>query len=92
MTSSSNLSIYLVLQNPNELEDWLGDFNTMSKVVITGAYGVPPLANAKEGDKFQFERLGYYCVDRDSTADEVVFNRTVTLRDSYKPTKLTSKK
>jgi len=48
----------LVLQNPNELEDWLGDFNTMSKVVITGAYGVPPLANAKEGDKFQFERLG----------------------------------
>lgn len=50
--------IFSVSQNPNELEDWLGDFNTTSKEVITGAFGVPPLANAKEGDKFQFERLG----------------------------------
>ncbi|KAG0604844.1 hypothetical protein M758_9G012600 [Ceratodon purpureus] len=74
-------------ENPNEVEDWLGDFNTQSKEVITGAYGVPPLVNAKVGDRFQFERLGYYCVDRDSTAQKVVFNRTVTLRDSYKPTK-----
>ncbi|XP_024366735.1 glutamine--tRNA ligase, cytoplasmic [Physcomitrium patens] len=79
-------------ENPNELEDWLGDFNTNSKEVISGAYAVPPLANSKVGDKFQFERLGYYCVDRDSTPEKVVFNRTVTLRDSYKPSKPAAKK
>jgi len=72
-------------ENPNEVEDWLGDFNTNSKEVIRDAYAVPPLRHAKEGDKFQFERLGYYCVDRDTTDDKIVFNRTVTLRDSYKP-------
>ena len=53
--------MFFVLQNPSEVEDWLGDFNTNSKEVITNAYGVPPLANAKVGDKFQFERLGGAC-------------------------------
>jgi hypothetical protein len=38
-----------------------------------------------------FGFAGYYCVDRDSTAEKVVFNRTVTLRDSYKPTKPVAK-
>jgi hypothetical protein len=55
------LPIFLDLQNPNEVEDWLGDFNTKSKEVITSAYAVPPLANAKVGDRFQFERLGGTC-------------------------------
>ena len=35
------------------------------------------------GDRFQFERLGYYCVDADSTPECIVFNRTVTLKDSF---------
>ncbi|CAL5096754.1 unnamed protein product [Urochloa decumbens] len=70
-------------ENPAELEDWLGDLNPQSKEVIKGAYAVPSLANAMLGDKFQFERLGYFSVDSDSTPEALVFNRTVTLKDSY---------
>ncbi len=43
----------------------------------------PSLKDAKAGDKFQFQRLGYFCVDKESTADKMVFNRTVPLRDSW---------
>lgn len=70
-------------ENPAELEDWLGDMNPHSKIVISDAYAVPALRDAAVGDKFQFERLGYFVVDQDSTSDKLVFNRTVTLRDSY---------
>ncbi|PKA63404.1 Glutamine--tRNA ligase [Apostasia shenzhenica] len=70
-------------ENPAELENWLADMNPNSKEVISGAYAVPSLAKAVMGDKFQFERLGYFAVDPDSTTDKLVFNRTVTLRDSY---------
>ena len=44
----------------------------------------PSLKEAKSGDKFQFQRIGYFCVDKDSRADHLVFNRTVPLRDSWK--------
>ncbi|XP_047330436.1 glutamine--tRNA ligase, cytoplasmic isoform X2 [Impatiens glandulifera] len=70
-------------ENPAEVEDWLGDLNPNSKVVVPAAYTVPCLKNAAVGDTFQFERLGYYVVDKDSTPEKLVFNRTVTLRDSY---------
>uniref|UniRef100_R7W940 glutamine--tRNA ligase n=1 Tax=Aegilops tauschii TaxID=37682 RepID=R7W940_AEGTA len=70
-------------ENPAELEDWLGDLNPHSKEVVKDAYAVPSLATAVLGDKFQFERLGYFAVDTDSTPEKLVFNRTVTLRDSY---------
>ncbi|XP_021751680.1 glutamine--tRNA ligase, cytoplasmic-like [Chenopodium quinoa] len=70
-------------ENPAELDDWLGDLNSNSKVVIPEAYAVPPLRNAVLSDRFQFERLGYFAVDKDSTPEKLVFNRTVTLRDSY---------
>ncbi|XP_078177532.1 glutamine-tRNA ligase, putative / glutaminyl-tRNA synthetase, putative / GlnRS [Carex rostrata] len=70
-------------ENPGELEDWLSDLNPNSKEVIQGCYAVPSLAKAVLGDKFQFERLGYFAVDTDSIPDKLVFNRTVTLRDSY---------
>ena len=43
----------------------------------------PSLGTARPGDRFQFERLGYFCVDPDSAADALVFNRIVTLRDSW---------
>jgi len=43
----------------------------------------PSLKEAKVGDKFQFQRLGYFCVDKDSTEEKMVFNRTVPLRDSW---------
>lgn len=70
-------------ENPAELDDWLGDLNPKSKVLIPNAYGVDSLRNAKVGEKFQFERLGYFVVDEDSTPEKLVFNRTVTLKDSY---------
>jgi|SRR6218665_829018 len=56
--------------NPNSLE------------IITG-YLEPSLATAKNGERFQFQRLGYYCVDKDSSAEKLVFNKTVGLRDTW---------
>ncbi len=47
----------------------------------------PSLQTVKPGDKFQFQRLGYFCVDKDSTEEHLVFNRTVPLRDSWKKKK-----
>jgi len=70
-------------ENPAELDDWLGDLNPQSKVVVPSAYAVSSLRNSAVGDTFQFERLGYFTVDKDSTSEKLVFNRTVTLRDSY---------
>jgi len=43
----------------------------------------PELAKADVLDKFQFERMGYFCVDSDSTPEKLVFNRTVTLKDTW---------
>ncbi len=43
----------------------------------------PSLTSSKELDHFQFQRLGYFCVDRDSTAEKLVFNKTVGLRDTW---------
>ncbi|KAA8529141.1 hypothetical protein F0562_034060 [Nyssa sinensis] len=70
-------------ENPAELDEWLGDLNPQSKIVVLGAYSVPSLKKAAVGDTFQFERLGYFAVDKDSTSEKLIFNRTVTLRDSY---------
>jgi glutaminyl-tRNA synthetase len=56
--------------NPNSLE------------VIKG-YLEPSLISAKNGERFQFQRLGYYCVDKDSSAQKLVFNKTVGLRDTW---------
>ena len=56
--------------------------NPNSLKVITG-YVEPSLQTAKELDYFQFQRLGYFCVDRDSSAEKLVFNKTVGLRDTW---------
>ncbi|XP_073295082.1 glutamine--tRNA ligase, cytoplasmic [Primulina huaijiensis] len=70
-------------ENPAELENWLDDLNPRSKVVISDAYAVSSLKDAAIGDRFQFERLGYFAVDKDSSPEKLVFNRIVTLRDNY---------
>jgi len=57
--------------------------NPHSLEVINGAYVEPFLEEAKMGDKFQFQRLGYFTLDNDSTSDHLVFNKTVGLRDSW---------
>lgn len=63
--------------------DYMSNLNPESLVVNNRALVEPSLASARSGDRFQFERLGYFAVDPDSTADHLVFNRTVTLRDSW---------
>jgi glutaminyl-tRNA synthetase len=64
--------------------DWLTNVNPKSLEVLTDCRVEPSLANAKIGERYQFERLGYFCVDSaDSTERRPVFNRTVTLRDSW---------
>ena len=61
----------------------MNHLNPDSLQVIENAVLEPSLANAKIGDQFQFERQGYFIVDKDSTAEKLVFNRTVTLRDNW---------
>ncbi len=69
---------------PGRLEDWRATLNPESVRIISGAMLEPGLLQAKAEESFQFERLGYFCVDaKDSKPDRPVFNRTVTLRDSW---------
>ena len=57
--------------------------NPDSLKVLKGCKAEPSLVNVKPLDKFQFQRLGYFCVDYDSTEDHLVFNRTVGLKDTW---------
>lgn len=61
---------FMEFLNPNSLE-------------IIDAFVEPSLQSAKIGERFQFQRLGYFCVDNDTTSDKLVFNKTVGLRDSW---------
>jgi glutaminyl-tRNA synthetase len=64
--------------------DWLASLNPKSLEVIKDARVEPFLAGSKPGELYQFERLGYFCMDRvDSSDGRLVFNRTVTLRDTW---------
>ena len=71
-------------ENPdgNKEVDFKEYINPDSLKVITG-YVEPSLKTAVSGDKFQFQRLGYFCVDKDSTPEKLVFNKTVGLRDTW---------
>ena len=71
-------------EDPNSAEgDFKDHLNPNSLVVIHKAFAEPSLKGAGTGDKFQFMRKGYFCVDLDSTSDKYIFNRTVTLKDSW---------
>ena len=63
--------------------DFLANLNPASLVVKRGCRVEPSLASAKAGDVFQFERVGYFTVDPDSGASGLVFNRSVSLRDTW---------
>jgi glutaminyl-tRNA synthetase len=72
--------------NPNETEegqDFTANLNPNSLEVLPGCKLEPSLANAPVESRYQFERLGYFCVDPDSAPGKLVFNRTVALRDSW---------
>ncbi len=62
--------------------DFMDFVNPASLEVLTG-YVEPSLASAQEEERFQFQRMGYFCVDRQSTPEHLIFNRTVGLRDSW---------
>ncbi|MBN1865915.1 glutamine--tRNA ligase/YqeY domain fusion protein [Candidatus Sumerlaeota bacterium] len=82
-------------ENPLDVgpdEDWKDSVDPNSIETLTGCRVEPSLKNAQAEDRFQFERLGYFCVDPDSTPERLVFNRTVTLRDDWAKIQSSQKK
>jgi glutaminyl-tRNA synthetase len=72
--------------NPNQVEegqDFTTNLNPNSLDVLRGCKLEPSLATAAVGSRYQFERLGYFCVDPDSDPGKLVFNRTVALKDTW---------
>ena len=73
-------------EDPNDVEegrDWTSNLNPNSLEVIRDAKLEPSLANGPSGARYQFERLGYFCVDPDTKPGALVFNRTVALKDTW---------
>ena len=75
-----------IKENPDDVpegEDFKSNVNANSLEVLTDCKVEPSLADATALARYQFERLGYFCVDANTSADRLVFNRTVSLRDSW---------
>ncbi|MCC8170134.1 MAG: glutamine--tRNA ligase, partial [Oscillospiraceae bacterium] len=75
------------VENPSDesgVADFTENLNSESKIILKNAKLDASIKDLKVGDKFQFLRLGYFCVDPDSTPEKPVFNRTVALRDAWK--------
>jgi glutaminyl-tRNA synthetase len=64
-------------------QDPLEFLNPESLKILKNCKLEPALATAKQGEQFQFQRIGYFCVDKDSMKDSLVFNRTVSLKDNW---------
>jgi glutaminyl-tRNA synthetase len=71
------------VEDPNQTEDFTANLNLNSLEVVTHCKLEPLLASAAIGGRYQFERLGYFCVDPDSAPGKPVFNRTVALKDTW---------
>jgi glutaminyl-tRNA synthetase len=72
--------------DPNDVPEgaeFTANLNPNSLQIVSNAMVEPSLKNASSGERFQFERLGYFCVDPDSRPDALVFNRTVALKDTW---------
>jgi len=81
--------------NPDDVpdgSDFKANLNPNSLEILTSCKVEPSLANAKPGSRYQFLRLGYFCVDSDSSDEKLVFNRTVTLQDEWAKIEKTLKK
>jgi glutaminyl-tRNA synthetase len=72
-------------ENPDDVDEGQSfkDFLNPDSLKVITAFAEPGLGNVAAGDKFQFERIGYFCVDPDSSTDKPVFNRTVPLKDTW---------
>ena len=74
-------------------KDYKGLINPHSLDIVKNCKLEPSLSNAEKGERFQFERLGYFCVDSvDSSKEQLVFNRIVTLRDTWSKIEKAQKK
>ena len=73
-------------------EDFTAHINLHSMEALTSCKMEPSLADADPGNSYQFERLGYFCADKDSTAGHLIFNRAVSLRDQWAKIEKTQKK
>ncbi len=76
----------LLKESPDDVaegEHWTSNINPSALETLTGCKLEPSLSGMDSGSRCQFERLGYFCVDKDSTVENPVFNRTVTLKDSW---------
>jgi glutaminyl-tRNA synthetase len=70
-------------ENPEESGNFLDDLNPQSLQIVPNAMIEPSVRGAQPLSRFQFERLGYFCVDPDASPERLVFNRTVTLKDAW---------
>jgi glutaminyl-tRNA synthetase len=73
------------VEDPAAEEDFTKTINPASLQVVQQAMVEPALQEASVEDRFQFMRIGYFCMDPDSSAQHLIFNRTVSLKDSWKP-------
>lgn len=71
------------VEDVSEIEGDFRDYLNPDSLKVQTAYAEPELGNAKQGEHFQFLRMGYFCLDPDSTHSKKIFNRTVTLRDTW---------
>jgi glutaminyl-tRNA synthetase len=72
-----------IVEEPGKVEDYRTVLNPASLEIVTDAKVEPFAAAQPAGARLQFERIGYFCVDKDATLSKPVFNRTVTLKDSW---------
>lgn len=81
-----NYDTLFTKENPDDVEegqDFTANLNPNSLEVLTGCKVEPGLKDAAAGSRYQFERLGYFCVDTDSTSGKPVFNKTIGLKDTW---------
>ena len=81
-----NYDTLFTKENPDDVEegqDFTANLNPNSLEVLTGCKVEPGLKDAAAGSRYQFERLGYFCVDPDSTSGKPVFNKTIGLKDTW---------
>jgi glutaminyl-tRNA synthetase len=84
-------NLFLTAEPGAESGDFRDDINPDSLEVLDPIYTEPGIAGALPGSRYQFERMGYFCVDPDSSRDKLVFNRTVTLKDTWAKIQKTQK-
>ena len=74
------------VRDPNDVpegQDYKVNLNPKSLEVLPACYAEPSLKDAYPGDRYQFERHGYFCVDKESSPQKIIFNRTVSLKDTW---------